>query len=99
RWLARALEQTEGAVSLQRGHALLAAAELSSAISDFEYGLQCARQAQDLFQQLGDQRREIDAGLVYCDLARYAGKLAHLQTQIEEALQMAEHMSHMAGMA
>jgi predicted ATPase len=99
RWLQRALEDTQGSVSLHRGYALLAAADLSSAISDFEYGLQCARQAQGLFQQLGDQRREIDARLVYCDLARYAGKLAHLQTQIEEALQMSEHMSHMAGMA
>jgi predicted ATPase/DNA-binding SARP family transcriptional activator len=99
RWLQRTLEQKEGTVSLQRGNALLAAAELSSAISDFEYGLQCARQAQDLFQQLGDQRREIDARLVYCDLARYAGKLAHLETQIEEALQMAEHIPYTAGMA
>ena len=61
RWLQRALEQTEGLVSIQRAHALLAASELSSAISDFDYGLQCARQAQDLSQQLGDQRGEIDA--------------------------------------
>ena len=30
----------------------LAAADLSSAISDFNYGLQCAQQAQQLFQQL-----------------------------------------------
>ena len=70
RWLQRALEGTQGSVSIQRAHALLAAAELSSAISDFDYGLQCARQAQDLFQQLGDQRGEIDARLMYCDLAR-----------------------------
>jgi hypothetical protein len=38
------------------GHALLAAANLSSAITDFDYGLQCVQQAQQLFQQLGDQR-------------------------------------------
>jgi predicted ATPase/DNA-binding SARP family transcriptional activator len=99
RWLQRVLERTQGLVSLQRTQALLAAAELSSAISDFDYGLQCARQAQQLFQQLGDQRGEIDARLMYCDLARHAGKLAHLQTQIEEALQMAEQMSYTAGMA
>jgi predicted ATPase/DNA-binding SARP family transcriptional activator len=99
RWLQRALEGTQGSASIQRAQALLAAAELSSAISDFDYGLQCARQAQDLFQQLGDQRGEIDARLMYCDLARYAGELVHLQTQIEEALQMAEHMSYTAGMA
>jgi tetratricopeptide (TPR) repeat protein len=78
---------------------LLAAADLSSAISDFNYGLQCARQAQLLFQHLGERRGEIDARLIYCDLARYAGELAHLQTQIEEALQMAEQLSYTAGMA
>lgn len=99
RWLKSVLEVNQTSVSIPRGQALLAAAELSSAISDFDYGLQCARQAQDLFQQLGDQRGEIDARLMYCDLARYAGELVHLQTQIEEALQMAEHMSYMAGMA
>jgi len=99
RWLQRVLEDTQDSVSIERARGLLAAAELSSAITDFEYGLQCVQQAQQLFQQFGDQRREIDARLVYCDLARYAGKLAHLQTQIEEALQMAEHMSYTAGMA
>ena len=99
RWLQRALERTQGLVSLQRGHALLAAADLSSAISDFEYGLQCARQAQQLFQQLGNQRGEIDAQLMYCELARLAGELENLQVQAEEALRMAEHMSYTAGMA
>ena len=49
RWLQRALEDTQGSVSLQRGHALLAAADLSSAISDFGYGLQCAEQAQQIY--------------------------------------------------
>ena len=99
RWLERALEGTQGSVSTQRGHALLAAAELSSAISDFDYGLQCARQAQQLFQSLGARRQEIDARLMYCDLARYAGELADLQTQIDEALQMAEQLAYTAGMA
>jgi predicted ATPase/DNA-binding SARP family transcriptional activator len=99
RWLQQAFEGTQASVSSQRAQALLAAADLSSAISDFDYGLQCARQAQDLFQQLGDQRGEIDARLMYCDLARYAGELVHLQTQIEEALQLAEQISYTAGMA
>lgn len=99
RWLQRALEETHGSASFQQGYALLAAAELSSAISDFDYGLECARQAQQLFQQLGEQHGEIDARLMYCDLARYAGELTHLQTQIEEALQMAEDMSYSPGMA
>lgn len=99
RWLQRALEETQGLGSIQRAQALLAAAELSSAISDFDYGLQCAQQAQELFQELGDQRGEIDARLVYCDLSRYAGELVQLQKQIEEALKMAEHLSYTAGMA
>jgi non-specific serine/threonine protein kinase len=99
RWLLRALEQTEGLVSIQRAHALLAASELSSAITDFEYGLLCVQQAQQLFQQLGDQRGEIDAQLKYCDLAGMAGKNANLEAQAKEALRMAEHASYTFGMA
>jgi predicted ATPase/Tfp pilus assembly protein PilF len=99
RWLQRALEQTQELVSLHRGRALLAAAELSSAISDFDYGLQCARQGQALFQQLGDQRGEIDARLTYCELAELVGKYANLQPQVDEALRLAEHISHTAGIA
>ena len=99
RWLQRALEGTQGVVSLPRGHALLAAAELSSAITDFEYGLQCVQQAQQLFQQLGDQRGEIDARLKYCNLAGLAGKNANLEAQAKEALRMAEQMSYTVGMA
>lgn len=99
RWLQRALEETEGLISLPRAQALLAAAALSSAISDFAYGLQAARQAEDLFQQLGEQQGIIDARLTYCDLARFAGKLEHLQTQIEEAVQRAEQIGYRAGIA
>jgi predicted ATPase/DNA-binding SARP family transcriptional activator len=99
RWLRRVLEATQASVSIQRAQALLAAADLSSAISDFGYGLQCARQAQDLFQQLGEQRGQIDARLKYCELAVLAGEHANLQAQAEEALRMAEHRTYMAGIA
>lgn len=99
RWLARALEGSQGSNSIHRAQALLATAGLSSAISDFDYGMLCARQAQQLFQDLGDQRGEIDARLLYCDLSRYAGELVQLQKQIEEALKMAEDLSYTAGMA
>ena len=99
RWIKRALESTEGSVSLQRGYALLAAADLSSAITDFDYGVQCARQAQGLFQQLGDQRGEIDARLTYGDLAILTGEFTNLPAQVEEALRMAERFSYMAGTA
>ncbi len=99
RWLQRALERTQGSVSLQRGHALLAAADLSSAITDFDYGLHCVQQAQQLFQQLGDQRGEIDARLKYCDLAALAGKETNVQAQAEEALRMAEQIAYTLGIA
>ena len=99
RWLQHTLDETKGSVSIERAQALLVAADLSSAISDFDYGLQCARQAQDLFHQLGDQRGEIDASLKYCELAELAGEHANLQEQAEEALRMAEHISYTAGMA
>ena len=99
RWLQQALDVTQTSVSIQRAQALLAAAELSSAISDFDYGLQCAQQAQSIFQQLGDQHGEIDARLMYCELAELAGEHTNLQAQVEEALRVAEQMSYTAGIA
>jgi len=99
RWLQQALEATRTSVSIQRAQALLAAAELSSAISDFDYGLQCAQQAQSIFQQLGDQHGEIDALLMFCDLAELTGKHSNLQDQVEEILEKAEQISYTAGMA
>jgi tetratricopeptide (TPR) repeat protein len=99
RWLQRALEDTQGSVSIERARALLAAAELSSAITDFEYGLQCVLQARQLFQQFGDQRGEIDAWLRYCDLAGLAGIDPNKQALAEEALAMAMQISYPAGIA
>jgi predicted ATPase/DNA-binding SARP family transcriptional activator len=99
RWLQRALEGTQGLLLIERARALLAAAGLSSAITDFDYGLQCVQQAQQLFQQLGDPRGEIDAKLRYCDLAGFAGIDTNKQVQAEEALEMAEQISYMAGIA
>jgi len=61
--------------------------------------LQCAQQAQDLFQQLGDQRGEIDARLKYYELAELASVQASLQVQVEETLQMAEQTSYTIGIA
>ena len=52
-----------------------------------------------LFQQLSDQRGEIDARLKYCELAGLAGKHANLDAQVEEALRMAEQISYTAGIA
>jgi non-specific serine/threonine protein kinase len=99
RWLQSALEGTQGSVSIPQAQALLAAAQLSSAITDFEYGLQCARQAQDLFQQLGDQRGELDARLKYYNLVELSDEHANIEEQVGETLRMAEQISYMAGMA
>jgi len=99
RWLQRALEDTQGSVSIERARALLAAADLSSAITDFDYGLQCVQQAQQLFQQLGDQCGEIDAQLSYCGLAGFAMKDTSIQTKAERSLQMAETLSYTLGIA
>lgn len=99
RWLQRALDGTTASISLPRAQALLAAADLSSAIADFDYGLQCTQQAQQLSQQIGDQRAEIDARLKHCELAILAGELTNLQAQANEALQLAEHISYAAGIA
>ncbi len=99
RWLQRVLEGTQGLVSLQRGYALLAAADLSSAITDFEYGLQCVQQAHDLFQQLSDQKGEIDAKLTYCNLTLLASIDMKVQVQAEEALRMAVQISYTVGIA
>lgn len=99
RWLQRALEDTQGLVSIERARAMLAAAELSSAITDFDYGLQCVQQARQLFQQLGDQRGEIDAWLRFCDLVVLAGIDTNIQAQAEEAHAMAVQISYPAGIA
>jgi hypothetical protein len=54
------LERTQNElVSLQRGRDLVATADLSSAISDFKHGLQCAQQAQQLLRQLGAQLGDV----------------------------------------
>jgi predicted ATPase/DNA-binding SARP family transcriptional activator len=98
-WLQRVLEGTQGSVSSQRAQALLASADLSSAISDFDYGLQCARQAQELFQQLGHQRGQIDARLKYCALVDLSDEHANIEAQAEEALRMAERISYTVGIA
>jgi len=99
RWLERSLFATQASVSRQRAQALLAAADLSSAITDFEYGLQCVQQAQQMFQQLGDQRGEIDARLKYLNLANLTGQTEDLEARAQEALRMAEQISYTAGIA
>lgn len=99
RWLQHALDEADRTASTQRAQALLAAADLSSAISDFDYGLECAAQARELFQELGDQQGEIDAQVKHCELAILAGESAIVQAQVEELLRIAERISYKAGIA
>lgn len=61
--------------------------------------MECVLQAQQLFQQLGDQRGEIDAQVKYCDLAGLAGKNENLEAKGKEALRMADQIGYRAGMA
>jgi predicted ATPase/DNA-binding SARP family transcriptional activator len=99
RWLQRALETTSDSVSLPRAKALLAAAELSSAITDFEYGLACAVESQRIFTELGDRRGEVEARLVYVQLADFHWMTADLTPLAEEAFRMAEEIQYTTGLA
>ena len=99
RWLKRALEQTEGTVSLQRGHALLAAAELSSAMSDLEYGQVCAAESWHLFHLLGDRRGEVDARLASAELAYFQGSYADLAALLNETMAIAGEIGYTTGLA
>jgi predicted ATPase/DNA-binding SARP family transcriptional activator len=99
RWLQRVLEITTDSISPLRAKALLAAAELSSAISDFDYGLSCAVESQRIFSQLGDQCGEVDARLVFADLADFHGDYSNLETIIQDAMLIAGKIQYKTGMA
>jgi predicted ATPase len=99
RWLQQALEKVSGVVSPMRAKALLAAAELSSAISDFEYGKSCATESQHIFNQLGDLCGEVDARLVFAELADFHGDYPNLALFIHEAMKMAGEIHYKNGLA
>jgi hypothetical protein len=99
RWLKHVLETVCDANSSMRAKALLAAAELSSAISDFEYGISCSTQSQLIFNQLGDQRGEVDARLVFAELADFHGDYPNLVVFVQEAMKMASEIHYKNGLA
>jgi predicted ATPase len=98
-WLRRILEATPGTVSAPRAKALLAAAELSSAMSDLEYGQVCAAESWRIFHQLGDRRGEADARLASAELAYFQGSYADLAGLLNETMAIAEEIGHTTGLA
>ena len=99
RSLKRILEGTSDSISPQRARALLAAAELSSAISDFEYGQSCAVESQSIFSQLGDSRGEVDARLIFAELASLRGDYSSLESLVQEAMAIAGTIQYKTGLA
>jgi tetratricopeptide (TPR) repeat protein len=98
-WLKRILEATSGRVSALRAKALLAAAELSSAMSDLEYGQACTAESLHIFHQLGDRRGEVDARLVSAELAYFQGNYAGLAALLNETMAIAGEIGYKTGLA
>jgi tetratricopeptide (TPR) repeat protein len=99
RWLRRILDATTGTVSESRATALLAAAGLSSAINDFEYGLSCASESQHIFEQLQNLPGVIDARLNLANLKDYQGEQTEATTEVQAALALAEQIDYRPGLA
>jgi non-specific serine/threonine protein kinase len=99
RWMLRILNTTDNFISKARANALLAAAGLSSAINDFEYGLCCAAESQYIFNTVGDLAGEIEARLVAADLASLHGDQIESMTMAQEAIKIANEINHQSGLA
>jgi predicted ATPase/DNA-binding SARP family transcriptional activator len=98
-WLRHILEATSGTVSTPRARALLAAAELSSAISDLEYGQLCASESRCIFHQLGDRAGEVDARLASAELATFQGSFTDLAAQLNDTIAIAGEINYPTGLA
>jgi predicted ATPase/DNA-binding SARP family transcriptional activator len=99
RWLKRVLEATSDSRSPLRVQALLAAAELSSAISDFEYGQACVAESRRIASRLGDRQGEVDARLASAELAAFQGDYTNLAASIQEAMTIAGEIHYKTGLA
>ncbi len=78
---------------------MLAAAELSSAISDLAYGQVCAAESRHIFQLLGDRRGEVDARLASDVLTFFQGSYAHLAVLLDESMAIAGEIGYRTGLA
>jgi tetratricopeptide (TPR) repeat protein len=99
RWLTRVLETTSGTISALRAKALLAAAKLSSAVSDLEYGQVCASESRHMFHQLGNRPGEVDARLASAELAYFQGSYADLAALVNETMAIAGEIGYTTGLA
>lgn len=98
-WLTRILEATSSTVSAPRARAWLAAAILSSAISDLAYGQSCAAESWRIFHQLGDRRGEVDARLASAELAYFQGSYIDLAALLNETMAIAGEIGYPTGLA
>lgn len=99
RWLQRILDATADSVSKTRANALLAAAALSSAINDFDYGLCCATESQYIFRQIGDLPGEVEAQLETADLTCLQGEQTGPLAMAQEAFRIADQINDQPGLA
>lgn len=98
-WLTRILEATADTVSAPRARTLLAAAILSSAISDLAYGQICAAESWRIFHQLGDRCGEVDARLASAELAYFQGSYVDLAALLDETMAIAGEIGYPTGLA
>jgi predicted ATPase/DNA-binding SARP family transcriptional activator len=99
RWMQRILDATSDSTSEARANALLAAAALSSAINDFEYGQCCAAESQYIFSQLGNLPGEIEARFALAELASLQGEQVESRTAVQEATALAREINYLPGLA
>lgn len=98
RELSRTLEASP-LPSKARARALLAAAALSSAITDFEYGQACTQESLTIFRQLDDIPGEIDAIMTSAQLSIHQGQFTGLVETVTEAMTQAEKAQDLNGLA
>jgi hypothetical protein len=99
RWLKRALDALQDSISALRAKALLSAAQLSFAMSDFEYGQVCASESLQISLLLSDRRSEMHARLVSAELAALQGDYATHAVRVEAAMELAGRIQDQRGLA
>jgi len=99
RWLRLILEATTDLISTSRAYALLAAAELSSAITDFDYGQECALEGQQLFRKLNNPQGEVKANLVLGNLTDLHGDKTAAAIAVQKAIALSKEINYQPGLA
>jgi len=99
RWLRRILEATTDLINTSRAYALLAAADLSSAITDFDYGQHCALEGQQLFHKLDNPQGEVKANLVLANLIDLHGDKTAAAIAVQKAIALSKEINYRPGLA